>query len=629
MNFILPLLLSLTLFLDPIFPDIQIIRPKLLVIELGLFCLLFAWLIRTIQQGKIEIRKTNLNFPIIIYILYISIAYLLSENKSVAFNEFKRMLICSSIYFLSCNILGKDCEKNKTLRNTILVSLIAGSSIALLYGFLQHFGDIHLAKFVFSVPQMGRAASTFGNPIFFAVHLVFFLPILLGFFFYLNQNKKRSLLIFVSKLVVAAIFIIGLFTLYFTQTRAAWIGFFISILLFIILMIKSTKLKIIFISISIFLGVIFAILTHDVWLRQQAHLLIWRDTLSMWMHSPLFGTGPGTFHINFPKFASQDLLAIWPQSQRIINDAHNEYVQLLAETGIIGFGIFFWILFSFFRPGLKTFNQNRNSNEAYILAGLLCSAAGVLIQNIGSVDMRFIISAFYLFLVIGLLYSFENSAYIIPLNLKKNAKITLMILSLFIFGIIGLDKKPKIHFVSLLHYDFSANKLDIQPLPEGTGLLPLILRPYLAQKLLSREVDFFDEKLFEPIKTLDELLELQKKYPNETKIYEKLAWSYSKERNFPKAIECYEKALQINPNLPGVYNNLGNVLFYVNNRKDSIECYKKSIEIKPGQPDAHLNLGILLYLDGKLEESAKHFDFVLKKDPGNEKAIVYLKRMRE
>ncbi|OGS17738.1 MAG: hypothetical protein A3J83_01975 [Elusimicrobia bacterium RIFOXYA2_FULL_40_6] len=625
----LPLILSLTLFLAPIFPDVQITRPKLLTIELGLFALLLAWLLRTIQQQKIEIRKTNLNIPIIAYIVYIFIAYTLSENKSIAFNEFKRMIICSSIYFLACNILGKDYGINKTLRNTILSSLIAGSSIAMLYGFLQHFGDIHFFGLVFSVPQMGRVASTFGNPIFFAVHLVFFLPVLLGFILYLNQNKKRSFFMFACKFLLAALFITGLFTLYYTQTRAAWIGFFISILLFIILMIKSPKFKITFVSIIVFFGVIFAILTHDVWLRQQAHLLIWRDTLTMWMHSPIFGTGPGTFHIDFPKFASQDLLAIWPQSQRIINDAHNEYVQLLAETGIAGFGIFVWMLFSFFKAGLKTFNQNRNSSEAYIIAGLLCSAAGVLVQNIGSVDMRFIISAFYLFLVIGLLYSFENSAYIVPFKLKKNTKITLVVLSLFVFGIIGVDKKPKIHFISLFHYDFSANKLDIQPLPDGTGLLPLILRPYLAQKLLARETDFFDEKVLEPLKTLDELLELQKKYPNEAKIYEKLAWIYSKERNFPKAIECYQRALQINPNLPGVYNNLGNVFFYVNNRKGSIECYKKSIEINNEQIDAHLNLGILLYLDGQLQDSAKHFDFVLRKDPGNEKAIVYLKRMRE
>ena len=83
-----------------------------------------------------------------------------------------------------------------------------------------------------------------------------------------------------------------------------------------------------------------------------------------------------------------------------------------------------------------------------------------------------------------MIYSYENRIYLIRFNPQKSVKIILVIAILLITGIIGLDKKPKIHFASILHYDFSLNKLEIMPLPEGTGLLPVILKPYLAARFL-------------------------------------------------------------------------------------------------------------------------------------------------
>ncbi|MEM4368529.1 MAG: tetratricopeptide repeat protein, partial [Candidatus Anstonellales archaeon] len=74
--------------------------------------------------------------------------------------------------------------------------------------------------------------------------------------------------------------------------------------------------------------------------------------------------------------------------------------------------------------------------------------------------------------------------------------------------------------------------------------------------------------------------------------------------------------------------NLGNIMFYID-RKKAIEYYLKSIEINPRQVDARLNLGITYYLEGKLDLASEHFNEVLKIDPKNEKAIVYLKKMRE
>jgi len=179
----------------------------------------------------------------------------------------------------------------------------------------------------------------------------------------------------------------------------------------------------------------------------------------------------------------------------------------------------------------------------------------------------------------------------------------------------------------LIH--FTQNGVKIQPDDVGEGLLQQVLRPYLANYKLKQEKDFFDEKILDATNTIKELEELKQKHPDKSLIYEKLAWVYAKEKNFQKAIENYLIAVKINPNSYSAYNNLGNIMFLTGNKQQAVEFYKKSIEIKPEQIDSRLNLGILYYYEGKLNLAAEQFNKVLELDPNNEKAIVYLKRMRE
>jgi len=582
--FILCLVLSCLLLIDPLFPDVQITRPKLLVLELGIFILLLLWLVNIILTGRIYIRKTNLNIPVLFYVVYIFTAYFLSNSKPVALSELKRMLLCASIFFVSTNVIVSD--KNRSI---ILLGWVCGTTLAVIYGIFQRWGQV----WIFVVPQIYRVFSTFGNPIFFAVHIVVFIPVVMGLFLYVYSNKKiSSFLRFLYLLLLFCVFGASLFALYLTETRAAWIAFGFSLVLFIILSLKSNKLKITFILLLIVCGLFFAYSTKHIWFRHQAHTLIWRDTLNMWLHYPVFGIGPGSFHIYFPKFASEQLLAIWPQRQSIINDSHNEYIQILAETGIVGFGIFMWIIAAFFGEARKNFYRNTSNTNRFLITGLVCSAMAALVQNIFSVDMRFIISAVYLFLVMGLLSSFEEQIFVKSFRISNTVKITGLIILVFLAG----------------------------------SVLQQILKPYLAQRRLSNEPDFFEKK---PAEVIAELEKKTKLSPNDAKVYEQLGWDYAKQKNWAKAIENFEQAIRINPNLYGAFNNLGNIYFYLGNRRKSIECYQNSIAINPKQVDAHTNLGIMYYYEGMLKEASDEFTEVLQLDPKNEKAIVMLKKMRE
>ncbi|MCX5781948.1 MAG: tetratricopeptide repeat protein [Elusimicrobia bacterium] len=570
-------LFSALLLLVPVFLDIKLTRPKLMLLEFGLYGILFIWLFINLYYGKIKIKKTPIFIPVIIYLSVVSLFYYFSPDKPVALNEFKRALLSFAGYFVAANAINSEKQ-----RRLVIAGWITGAAIAVLYGILQHFGGI---KYMIMVPQMERSMSTFGNPIFFAVFLVATLPIALSIFFS-SRNKSVKGLIFLF-------LVLGLIALYYTKTRAAYIGFSVSLVFFFWLNVKSKRTKLIFLSLFILLAGFFVYKTKNVWARQQAHVLIWRDTLNMWSKSPWFGTGPGTFHIYFPKYASEELKKLWPQGQFIVNDAHNEYIQYLSETGIVGFGIFAWLLLSFFINAFKI-SGRFSGNQKFMASGLIASSSGVLAQNFFSADMRFIISAVYLFIVMGLFDSYNDGFWV----KEKISKV----LRYIVFGVLAVC-------AYFLFYQTA--------------------KPYTAQKKVAETPDFFDQKVLEPAKTVASLLEIAKKYPNQALVYEKLGWVNAKEKNWPEAIKNYVKAGELNPNNPGPFNNLGNIYFLMGERQKAIEYWAQSIIINPKQVDSRLNLATAYFYQGRLKEAVDQLKEVLKIDPNNEKAIVMLKQMTE
>jgi len=74
-------------------------------------------------------------------------------------------------------------------------------------------------------------------------------------------------------------------------------------------------------------------------------VIAWKGVVRMIAANPLTGTGLGTFSGAFPLFKQYGDSAVWDQ-------AHDEYLQLLAESGIVGFALFVWGFVAFWRSDL-------------------------------------------------------------------------------------------------------------------------------------------------------------------------------------------------------------------------------------------------------------------------------------
>jgi O-antigen ligase len=104
-------------------------------------------------------------------------------------------------------------------------------------------------------------------------------------------------------------------------------------------------------------------------------LTVDRDALKMFTHKPVLGWGLRAFPVAYPQFRSFF-------TNLFINEAHNDYLQALVETGLLGFGIVVWFLVLVYREGTRKLkNWGWNLNGAVALAALL-GCTGILIHSL-------------------------------------------------------------------------------------------------------------------------------------------------------------------------------------------------------------------------------------------------------
>ena len=83
------------------------------------------------------------------------------------------------------------------------------------------------------------------------------------------------------------------------------------------------------------------------------------------------------------------------------------------------------------------------------------------------------------------------------------------------------------------------------------------------------------------------------------------------QRELSKAIQAYQKVIELDPTYVEAYNNLGIIYQMVGDVDRAFRAYQKSTEINPRYEKGHNNLGILLFLNGRYEEAVEAFQKAL------------------
>ena len=191
-----------------------------------------------------------------------------------------------------------------------------------------------------------RVFGTLGQPNWLAAILVAVLPI----------SNYQFLISKFLWFVVSTLFFI---TLLYTKSRSGLLAFMIESIIFWGFVFWQSKLKFVKEFLYIFLSFAFLafIILHkpsnQVTTNQSStsqgpaletggtesgtiRKYVWLGAIKVFKHYPLLGTGPETFAFSFPMYKpiEHNLTSEW---DFIYNKAHNEFLNYLANTGLLGF----------------------------------------------------------------------------------------------------------------------------------------------------------------------------------------------------------------------------------------------------------------------------------------------------
>ena len=94
--------------------------------------------------------------------------------------------------------------------------------------------------------------------------------------------------------------------------------------------------------------------------------------------------------------------------------------------------------------------------------------------------------------------------------------------------------------------------------------------------------------------------------------------------NYDKAIEYYNKALEIEPDDPGTMNNLGLAFICKTNYKEAISLYQKSLKIDPEDSITWDNLGLAYEYNNEYEKAKEVYQKALDLDSSDEEIQQHL-----
>lgn len=629
-----------------------------------------AWMVKMSITRTISIRRSPLDIPILLFVTSQLISSLFSMDPHVSwFGYYSRfnggMLSIFTyvlLYYAFLSNIGHEDDSVKpaftkrTIHN-LLITILGAAVVVSFYGILQRLG---IDKSIWVQDVQNRIFSTLGQPNWLAAYIGALIPVSLAFALSsINKDKRgifnNSYLIWIT---ISTVFFV---TLLFTKSRSGILGFGVALLIFFtLLLLKHTNKKsvvtMLFIPFILFflLAGFFktSIPTYDKYFTldgvrqfisssktqeapQQPEVqtttliesggtesgtirkYVWQGALTAWRSSQkafLIGTGTETFAFAFfrHKGIEHNLTSEW---DFLYNKAHNEYLNYLTTTGILGFITYIGVLLTFISwfklktiPVIKKYHQQ---DISIIELALFSGWFSILITNF-----------FGFSVVIIQLFLFLFPAFAFALIQKDTRKIHIEMKKLPLGVSAGLS------FVGLLIgciclgyvvvYWFADTYFALGQRQSRQGQLGEAYKS-LSQALLLRpsEPIYYDELgvtlsglsiaamesgdattasslAQQSLRASDKALAISPNNVNFWKSRTKIYFGFSEvtQEFVVAAIDSLQKALVLSPSDPKITYNLAVLYGRIGENEKAIELLKQTIQLKPNYRDAYYALYI-------------------------------------
>ena len=108
---------------------------------------------------------------------------------------------------------------------------------------------------------------------------------------------------------------------------------------------------------------------------------ITKDCWKMFLRRPVLGWGMGTFPTVYPAYRSF-------YTNEFINEAHNDYAQLLVESGVLGFGVMVWFLVLLYRHGLPRSRRWEFKWDGALSLAALLGCTGIVFHSLVDFNLQ-------------------------------------------------------------------------------------------------------------------------------------------------------------------------------------------------------------------------------------------------
>jgi O-antigen ligase len=324
---------------------------------------------------------------------YAILRYFQADIEYVARDELLHVVVYAFLFLLIVNNLNRQEATQAVVYVVVFLAMLIA-----MYGLYQlATGSNKVWTFLRPDSYKGRASGTYICPNHFAGFLELVLPLALSYTLAGRLNHVLRVFLGYAALMILA----GIAA---SVSRGGWIATVISLGVFCALLVRAHSFRIpALIAVVLLLGgAIFGVTKAEVITKRVERSFqpgqvdfvlsrapIWGSAIRMWEDYPWFGVGPGHFDYRFRQYRREDY-QIRPLR------AHNDYLNTLADWGLVGATIVGTALGFLFYGITRTWKfvqrsndlSSRTSNRASFLLGVVASLAAILAHSFVDFNMQ-------------------------------------------------------------------------------------------------------------------------------------------------------------------------------------------------------------------------------------------------
>ena len=621
------LILAIVLLVNKYVYEFRVNQEMLL--RLFIIIILAVLVIKYFAKKEISWFKNSLNLPIFLFVLVMSLSLLRVNTIRVSLRDYEIFISYFLLYFLISNNIDEENQFDSFVKLFFIISLIVA-----LYTLMQYYGLDPYLK------ELNRLSSTIGQKNWISNYLALIFPIIFSYFL-LQKIRRNKIFLFLLLSIVYA-------TLMICQSRGIWISISLALLIGIFFVFKfkivktfQNNRKWLFLLLLTFLLITIIYSTENplnksaITVAQRAvstfdeqdpsintRLLMWRTTLQMIKEKPLLGSGIGTFEMNYLDYQAEILgdNPYYIKYSGKAREAHNEYLQMWAELGLVGLGVFLSIIFIFYNLIINYFKKEHNDKKKIIVLGLLMGITCFLFHSLFTFPLHVpaLGSAFFVIMSLTVVYignfnlSEVKKEKIIKkiqlkiLKLKVNYIIVVLVLVIMLIAIDFLVIRPytaEMYYFRGVRYNKNSNYTDALPNFDYAAQLD----PYNGRILHALGTTYYNLNIQSEA---EEILQKGKNYINDRNLFRNLGLSYMQIGDYEKAETELKHAIYLDPKFTEAYFDLGYLYSLQEDYEGTIEQWSKILEIEPEFCNKYIilfNLGMVYKKKEKPDKSLEYF----------------------